>query len=118
MIAQLRNLLSSLPAADSGEMTETLLSARGVRLERIVSFGHVSPDGFWYDQHEFEWVLLLSGRARLAIEGESGERTLNPGDTIALAAHCRHRITWSDPDQVTVWLALFLDQQGLDPSST
>ncbi|MEQ1698381.1 MAG: cupin domain-containing protein [Hyphomicrobiaceae bacterium] len=95
-------------------MAETLLSGRGVRLERIVSLGHVSPDGFWYDQHEFEWVVLLCGRARLAIEGEADERTLNPGDAIALAAHCRHRVTWSDPDQPTVWLALFLDP-GLNP---
>lgn len=118
MTVKPRSLLSSLPAATGdGELFETLVRARGVRLERIVSLGHVSPDGFWYDQREWEWVMLLSGRARIAIEGEHIERSLNPGDALTLAAHCRHRVTWTDPDQPTVWLALFIDT-ALEPSST
>jgi cupin 2 domain-containing protein len=32
-------------------------------LERIVSFGQASPPGFWYDQPQVEWVLLLKGAA-------------------------------------------------------
>jgi cupin 2 domain-containing protein len=109
MTVHLRNLLWPLPAANSGEAGEVLLAARGVRLERIVSLGHASPEDFWYDQRAFEWVMVLSGSARLAIEGETGERTLAPGDALTLPAHCRHRVTWTDPDQPTVWLALFLD---------
>ena len=45
-----RQLLADLPAALDEELSETLLAGRGVRLERIVSFGQASPDGFWYDQ--------------------------------------------------------------------
>lgn len=109
MTVYLRNLLCPLPSTDSGEASETLLTAPGVRLERIVSLGHTSPAGFWYDQRAFEWVMVLSGGARLAIEGEAEERTLGPGDALTLPAGCRHRVTWTDPDQPTVWLALFLD---------
>ena len=105
----LTNLLSSLPDASVGEITEALLSARGVRLERIVSHGQVSPPGFWYDQDEAEWVLVLSGSARLAIAGEREDRLLREGDAIFLPAHCRHRVTWTDPDFPTIWLALFID---------
>jgi cupin 2 domain-containing protein len=103
----LTNLLSSLPDTSVGEITEALLSARGVRLERIVSHGQVS--GYWYDQDEAEWVLVLNGSARLAIAGEREDRLLCEGDALFLPAHCRHRVTWTDPDIPTVWLALFID---------
>ena len=93
-----------------------LVSSDGVRLERIVSFGQASPERFWYDQHEAEWVMVLAGRARLAIDGEPEARVMGPGDAVFLAAHCRHRVVWTDPDQPTVWLALF-SEPGLRPSN-
>lgn len=88
---------------------DVLLSASGIRLERIVSRGQASPAGFWYDQAEAEWVTVLTGRARLTIEGETNDRELGPGDSLFLPAHCRHRVAWTAPDQPTIWLALFLD---------
>ena len=111
MLPTLRNLLTSLPSACDAEMTETLITAHGIRLQRIISFGQVSPEGFWYDQKEAEWVMLLTGRARLVIAGEADERVLGPGDAVYLPAHCRHRVEWTDPDHPTVWLALFIDGQ-------
>lgn len=104
-----RNLFTPLPDASGAEVFTDLLTAPGVRLERIVSRGQTTPDGEWYDQDQGEWVLLLRGAARLLIEGEAGERTLAPGDHLWLAPHVRHRVTWTDPEQDTVWLALFLD---------
>jgi cupin 2 domain-containing protein len=101
------NVLEPLPVASAGEVTAVLLAAPGVRLERIVSLGQVTPPGQWYDQADAEWVLLLAGRARLQIEGESEARALGPGDAVLLPAHCRHRVEWTDPAQPTVWLALF-----------
>jgi cupin 2 domain-containing protein len=106
---QPRNILASLPDAKAAENTDTLITARGVRLERIVSLGQVTPEGIWYDQDEAEWVLLIRGSARLAIAGEPAVRELQAGDTLFLPARCRHRVTWTDPDQPTVWLALFID---------
>ena len=111
MLPTLRNLLTSLPSARDAEMSETLITAHGIRLQRIISFGQVSPEGFWYDQKEAEWVMLLTGRARLMIGGEAEERVLGPGDAVYLPAHCRHRVEWTDPDHPTVWLALFIDGQ-------
>lgn len=103
------NILSSLPQARADEPVETLLRADGLRLERIVSHGQTSPDGFWYDQPEAEWVLVASGRARLTIEGEAEDRVLGPGDSVFLPAHCRHRVAWTEPEEPTVWLAIFVD---------
>jgi cupin 2 domain-containing protein len=92
-----------------GEAVTALLQRPGLRIQRIVSASHASPPGFWYDQREAEWVLVVSGRARLTIEGEAEDRELGPGDSLFLPAHCRHRVAWTQADQPTVWLAFFAD---------
>ena len=101
------NLIFPLPDASAAECVDTLLSRPDLRIERIVSFGQASPSGFWYDQDESEWVLLLAGAARLRFEDEPEARLLGPGDWVEIAAHRRHRVDWTDPDQPTVWLAVF-----------
>ena len=101
------NLLTALPDARGGEVTDTVVVAPGMRIERIVSLGQASPPGFWYDQDEAEWVLLLAGAARLRFADEAEDRLLAPGDHAHIAAHRRHRVAWTDPDTPTVWLAVF-----------
>jgi cupin 2 domain-containing protein len=101
------NLLRDLPDASAAEIADALVARPGLRIERIVSFGQASPSSFWYDQDESEWVLLLAGAARLRFEDESEVRLLGPGDWVEIAAHRRHRVDWTQPDQPTVWLAVF-----------
>jgi cupin 2 domain-containing protein len=101
------NLLRVLPDARDGEITDILLSAPGVRVERIVSLGQAGPPGFWYDQDEAEWVLLLAGRARLRFADDAEDRLLGPGDFVQIAAHRKHRVEWTDPAVPTVRLAVF-----------
>ena len=72
------NLLSDLPCALTEELIEKLVDSPDIRIERIVSTGHTSPPGFWYDQADSEWVVVLRGEAILAFEGET--RTMKPGD--------------------------------------
>ena len=107
MITPPANLLRDLPDARGGEVTELLLAAPGLRIERIVSLGQASPPGFWYDQDEAEWVLVLAGRARLRFVDETEDRMLSPGNHIHIAPHRRHRVEWTDPAAPTVWLAVF-----------
>ncbi len=104
------NLFEPSPASVD-EVTSTLLSRPGLKVERIVSAGHSSPLGFWYDQSGDEWVLLVSGGARIEIDGE-GVTELKPGDYLLLPAHCRHRVDWTDPAQPTIWLALHFDPEA------
>lgn len=102
------NLFADLAAPPRyEEIFTTLLATPGVRIERIVSTGQCSPPGFWYDQPEGEWVLLLAGAARLRFADEAETRTLVPGDWLAIVPHRRHRVEWTDPAQTTVWLAVF-----------
>ena len=99
------DLLRDLPADLPEELIETLVESDSVRIERIVSTGHASPEGFWYDQPRAEFVLVLQGRARLDFdEGESLE--LAPGGWVDIPAHRRHRVAWTTPDEPTVWLAI------------
>jgi cupin 2 domain-containing protein len=101
------NLLSPLPDAGATEQVDALLSRPGLRVERIVSLGQSSQPGFWYDQAEGEWVLLLAGAARLRFADETEARLLAPGDWLDIAPHRRHRIEWTDPAIPTVWLTVF-----------
>lgn len=100
------NLFASLPSGAAEEQLVELLSRPGLRIERIVSYGHASPPGFWYDQPQAEWVLLLRGAARLRFEDETASRSLQPGDFLEIAAHRRHRVEWTEPVVPTVWLAV------------
>ena len=100
------NLFENLPAAAKEEEFTTLAEFRGARIERIVSTGQASPPGFWYDQEQAEWVLLLSGGAGLLLEGESEPRVLRPGDYVEIPARKKHRVEWTDAVEPTVWLAV------------
>ena len=97
---------AEIPRELPAEHTVLLATGEGVRIERIVSRGHASPPGFWYDQDEDEWVLLVAGAARLEVDGE-GEIELRAGDWIDLPRHLRHRVSWTDPARDTIWLAVF-----------
>ena len=94
------------------ELFTPLLISPHVRIERIVSHGHASPPGFWYDQAENEWVMVLSGAARLLIEGAESAIELGPGDHVNLPAHQRHRVEWTTPGEPTVWLAVFYKEDA------
>lgn len=105
----LENLFDDFPDSEDleEEFTESLVDEAFVRVERIVSQGHASPEGFWYDQDEDEWVVLLAGAAGLVFEDDDEEVVLRPGDHIRIPAHRRHRVSWTSPDEETVWLAVF-----------
>ena len=104
MIGNLFAGLESIPGTE--ERFDQLLQAGTLRVERIVSTGQASPPGFWYDQEQAEWVVLLSGAAELQFEGDAEPRRLQPGDWVNIAAHRRHRVIWTDPNQPSVWLAI------------
>lgn len=92
--------------ADAGEHIEQIVPGSGVRIERIVSKGHTSPESGWYDQSEDEWVMVLQGRGNVLFEQDGAELEMGPGDWCEIPAHCRHRVSWTDPDQETIWLAV------------
>jgi len=99
-------LLGRIPCDLPEELLQTLCSAEHVKIERIVSRGHASPEGFWYDQEGREFVLLVQGSAGLRIEDEKDILVLKTGDYVNIPAHVKHRVEWTDPDCDTIWLAV------------
>ena len=88
------------------EQFSELLTRPGLRIERIVSTGQCSPEGFWYDQPEGEWVLLIQGAARLRFADEAEARQLTAGDFVDIVPHRRHRVDWTTTEQPSIWLAI------------
>ncbi len=99
-------LFAPVPRELPEELNEVLLEAGALRIERIVSRGHRSPPGAWYDQEKAEFVALLRGAAGLRFEGCEEVLVLGPGDCIDIPAHVRHQVAWTDVAQDTVWLAV------------
>jgi cupin 2 domain-containing protein len=105
------NLLADLPPAQAGEVFTDLLARPGARIERIVSHGQATPADRPYVQAHEEWVLLLAGRAELWLEG-SGTVSLGVGDHLLIPANVPHRVTFTAPDDPTVWLAIHFGETG------
>jgi cupin 2 domain-containing protein len=104
---EVANLFADATAPGERERFETLLAAPGARVERIVSAGHATPPGEWYDQAGDEWVALLAGRALLAF-ADGARVELRPGDWLLIRAHDRHRVEETSADPPCVWLAVHL----------
>ena len=112
MTLEAGNLFRDIAPAGAEEEITALLTTRHLRIERIVSHAHASPPGFWYDQDQAEWVMVMTGSAGLLLDGEAAPRRLGPGDYILIPAHLRHRVEWTAADQPTVWLAIHLSQSS------
>ena len=100
------NLFADLPARLPDELVTTLLEATNVRIERIVSHGHASPEGFWYDQDQHEWVVVLAGAARLKFE--DGTMEMAAGDVRGgVIERCGHWIGEERPEFIAAQLSEF-----------
>jgi len=101
----MKNIFDELPYHLEQEVFETLISSDVIKVERIISNGHTTTIGEWYDQDLSEWVMVLKGAAQLVFEGSEPVH-LSEGSYINIPAHQKHRVEWTDPTQETIWLAV------------
>jgi cupin 2 domain-containing protein len=99
------NVFSGLSREIPNELFEELAATEACTIERIISRGHSTPEGQWYDQERNEWVIVLKGRALLQFADSDQLVRMEEGDYINIPAHKRHRVAWTDPEEDTVWLA-------------
>jgi len=104
-VNQTGNIFGSIPGDLDKELFEQIVQGDRVRIERIISRGQVSPDLGWYDQKTSEWVILLKGGAVIVFE-DGVEIRLEQGDYLNIPAHTRHKVSWTDPETETIWLAV------------
>ncbi|MFV8819803.1 cupin domain-containing protein [Haliea sp. E17] len=112
------NIFDEPDVVEVGETFIDLIRGADVRLEKIISRGHCTPPGEWYDQEESEWVIVLKGEARIGYpDGASVE--LKEGDYLNIPAHTQHRVDWTATSGPTIWLAVFYRPvaPGLEPSA-
>ncbi|MGA9574952.1 MAG: cupin domain-containing protein [Lysobacterales bacterium] len=102
----MKNLFNSIPGDGAEEVFDQILNSDSVRIERIISRGHTSPANGWFDQEEEEWVMVLQGSGKILFENGQ-EFLLGAGDNLLISAHQKHKVTWTDPAGVTIWLAVF-----------
>lgn len=101
-----KNIFADIPEKIPDEILETIITSRQFKIERIISSGHATADGYWYDQDKNEWVLVLKGNAGLLFEDKKEIVIMKVGDYINIPAHTKHRIEWTDPEEETIWLAI------------
>lgn len=101
----LKNIFSDIPQNLPDELFSTILQQDNIHIERIVSSGHKTATGEWYDQKHNEWILLLQGLARLRLFDDRIIK-LKQGDFYYIPAHLKHRVEWTSPDCETIWLAI------------
>jgi cupin 2 domain-containing protein len=104
---KIKNIFNDIPSNLSKEILDEIISTDKIRIERIISKGQTSPENFWYDQEENEWVIVIKGKAKLKIIDEDELIELNEGDYINIPSHKKHRVEWTDPESETIWLAVF-----------
>ena len=105
-IVLIKNIFDNIPSNIPKEIIDTLIDSDQIKVERIISKGHVSPKDFWYDQDKNEFVILLEGSVKLLFENDE-QIILSAGDYIIIPAHKKHRVEWTDPKTETIWLTIF-----------
>ena len=100
------NIFSAIPKDLDQEAVEEIINSGNFRIERIMSRGHSTPPGQWYDQDQDEWVIVLAGSAALLFEGSYHASTLKPGDYVNIPAHVKHKVEWTNQAEETIWLAV------------
>lgn len=105
--SQSDNLLRSVAPPPGQELKQIIHEGLHWRLELIISSSASSKDGFWYDQEEHEWILILRGSARINLKKPDVLVDLSVGDHLYLHSHRLHRVERTDPEPGTTWLALF-----------
>jgi len=101
-----KNIFNAIPDNLENEIFEDIVNSKDVRIERIISKGHTSPESGWYVQDENEWVIVLKGSGKLTFE-DGHEVMLSKGDYLNIPKKTKHKVSWTDLEKTTIWLAIF-----------
>ncbi len=104
-LQKIKNIFNTIPTNLSEELFEDIISKDKIKIQRIVSQGHITIEGEWYDQDDNEWVIVLQGAATISFKDED-DISLKTGDYINILAHKKHRISWTSESEKTIWIAV------------
>lgn len=98
------NIFENILTNADNERIEVIANNENIVIERIISYGNITPDGYWYNQDKNEWVLLLCGEAKLEFRDKK-TIDLKAGDYIMIKAHQEHRVVYTSKEPNCIWLA-------------
>ncbi len=99
------NIFSKIPEQIRDELFEDIITTKDIKIERIISDGHISPKSGWYESEQNEWVIVLQGGAILEFEALHVE--LGVGDYYNIKADTKHKVSYTSKDEKTIWLAIY-----------
>ena len=103
-----KNFFENISKNIQEEIIEILVENQDIRIERIISKGQKSPEGFWYNQNQNEFVLLLKGYAIIEFENRN-DVELKSGDFLIISTNEKHRVKYTNTNNETIWLTVFYD---------
>lgn len=109
MKRQLNNFYKNFNINKGEEFFDVLLQQKNVniKIERIISSAHKTPEGKWYNQDDDEWVIVLKGEAK--IEFFDGEIfIMKEGDYLSIPKNDKHRVIYTSENPECLWLAIHL----------
>lgn len=107
MCFEVKNIKEQIITSDKEEVFEEIFRQGNFRIEKIFSNGQASAEGFWYDQQEDEWVMLLEGSAAIEYENQHIIE-MHGGDYLFIPARTKHRVKWTSNEPGCIWLAVFI----------
>ena len=101
----MKNIFDIPQQPSDNELFEVLKQGKMIKIEKIVSYGHVSKENEWYDQPKDEWVLLLQGKAKILFENDF-IKPLIAGEFLFIPKHQKHRVIETSTSPPCIWLAV------------
>ncbi|AJI47536.1 cupin domain-containing protein [Francisella philomiragia] len=98
------NLFDVIPSTSNNEIFVDLLKNDNTHIEKIISYGQVTPIDEPYIQSHDEWVVVLKGMAKLRLD--NNDYILDEGEHLFIPKNTKHWVTYTE--NPTIWLALHL----------
>ena len=88
-----------------------LAHAEGMSEEALQRKGHDLDHSKAHELHHYEedeeGNLKRTGSSHSYRDEDGSVKRLDTGDHVNIPAHTKHRVSWTDPEQETIWLAVF-----------
>ena len=102
------NIYAKIPSNIPKELTAILSKTKNIKIEKIISKGHITEQNKWYNQSKNEFVLILQGAGKILFEDKK-IITLKKGDYIIIPKKTKHKVVYTSKNPKTIWLAVFYE---------
>ena len=96
--------LFNIPDHAPEEVVNVFVKTQNVKIERIVSYGQITPKKTPYVQDQNELVFVIQGSATLKIETEI--ISLKAGNSVLIPKGCKHWVTSTSSKPPVIWLCI------------